>query len=86
MRPERLTTGSPLAESSPADQRTEGSSSANGCAASIYYQEGYKAGMTEGVYIDHNPYHHNSKKAREWAKGWMDGADKYIEWEMPQND
>ncbi len=30
MRPKRLTTESPLAESSPADQRTEGSSSANG--------------------------------------------------------
>lgn len=33
MRPKRLTTGSPLAESSPADQRTEGSSSANGSVA-----------------------------------------------------
>jgi len=33
MRPERLTTESPLAESSPADQRTEGSSSANGWEA-----------------------------------------------------
>ena len=30
MRPKRLTTGSPLAESSVAEKRTEGSSSANG--------------------------------------------------------
>jgi len=37
MRPERLTTESPLAESSPADQRTEGSSSANGSAQSVTF-------------------------------------------------
>jgi hypothetical protein len=36
MRPERVTTESPLAESSPADQRTEGSPSANGSVAMPY--------------------------------------------------
>jgi hypothetical protein len=39
MRPKRLTTESPLAESSPADQRTEGSSLANGSARPVAVTE-----------------------------------------------
>lgn len=42
------------------------------------YQEGYTAGLTADIYTDDNPYHHRSKKAREWQVGFCDGADKFI--------
>ena len=50
-----------------------------GSASSSEYQEGYAAGLTPDIYSEHNPYHRRSIKARDWMKGWMDGADKYIE-------
>jgi hypothetical protein len=47
---------------------------------SAAYQAGFECGKSPTGMCDQNPYHHGRRKEQsEWAKGYLDGGDIYLQ-------